>query len=155
MGADEYPVIKVIRLSLTSRTRTFPVAGCLAVPAVALTLVACVRSEPAASNFARFFFSADRVSGMLEVQTSPPSICYDPVGRLSIVGNPQLGPMRVLASFSPQNDLSTFCDRSIDPMIVRGIIDHPDSYAVRWQPTPGGAEVVSLLRPQGTPPAPI
>lgn len=142
-----------MRLCLTGRTKSSLLRGCLAVLAVALTLVACVRSEPAASDFARFFFSADRVNGVLEVQTSPPSICYDPVGRLSIVRNPQQSRMPVLASFSPQNDLSDFCD-SIDPMIARGIIDHPDSYAVRWQPTPGGAEVVSLLTPQGTTPTP-
>jgi hypothetical protein len=118
-----------------------------------ISLTAFVSSSSAAQrHFARFFFAASGVWGVLEVQTSPPGICYEtqsfPARPIEIVSNPPVeGRVTVVASYSPPR--GTYCDRSVSEAITRDIIDNPSGYAISWRPDPSADTATSRLTPQG------
>jgi len=120
---------------------------------LAITSASCARGHPAPPQkpFDRFFFSASGIVGVLEVNASLVSICYEtqnfPARPIEIVSHPREGPVAVVASYSPQR--GTYCDWSVSEAVARSIIDHPSGYAISWQPLPGGITATSLLKPQG------
>jgi Tol biopolymer transport system component/thiol-disulfide isomerase/thioredoxin len=87
---------------------------------------------------ARYFFTADGVRGVLEVTTSPPSLCYSaqtaiaPAIRLAA-----RSPIsHVEASYEPTT--GTFCDRTLSAALARDLIDSPAGYMIEWRPDPSG-----------------
>jgi hypothetical protein len=116
-----------------------------------ISLNVFVSTSGAARPFERFFFSASGVRGVLEVQTSPPSICYDtqsfPARPIEILLLPPVeGRVTAVASYSPPR--AEYCDRSVSEAITRDIIDNPSRYAISWRPDPGADPTTSRLIPQ-------
>lgn len=111
-----------------------------------------MREEPRPSaTFARYFFSASGtgIRGVLEVASSPPSICYStpsvgspPVIRpISLVSSPS-GQVKVTYAPTVTGD---FCDKTVSRELTSDLIANPDDYRVRWQPISGGATEDSAL----------
>jgi hypothetical protein len=103
------------------------------------------------ASFARYFFSASRVVGVLEVSQSPPSICYStqssPARPISIiparfVSEPPPGaPAGV--SYAPRGN--DFCDRTVEFALVEALIADSSGYLIRWRPEAGASAVSSSL----------
>jgi hypothetical protein len=99
-------------------------------------------------TFARYFFSASGIRGVLEVSSSPTTICYStqsyPPRPISIIPVPS---SEVLAhaevSYAPrEND---FCDKTVRPAFAAALLADPSGYQVRWRPRPGGPTALSLF----------
>jgi hypothetical protein len=121
-------------------------------------LAACTSLQPAPSSspiqepdpFARYFFSASEMVGVLEVSQSPPSICYStqssPARPISIipsrfVSGPPPGAPTV--SYTPRGN--DFCARTVDPALAEALIFDPSGYLIRWRPEDGAPAVSSCL----------
>lgn len=101
--------------------------------------------------FARYFFSASEIVGVLEVSQSPPSICYStqssPARPISIIlsrpvsGPPPGAPAGV--SYAPSGN--DFCDRTVDPALAEALIVDPSAYLISWRPEDGHPAVSSSL----------
>jgi hypothetical protein len=97
-------------------------------------------------TFARYFFSASGIRGVLEVSSSPTSICYStqsyPTRPISIIPGPSSG---VLAdaevSYAPRDN--DFCDKTVRPALAAALLADPSGYQVRWRPRPGGPTELS------------
>jgi hypothetical protein len=107
-------------------------------------------------TFARYFFSALGTQGVLEVSSSPPSICYStqssPARPISIVPSGVMGPSpgvvnQAEVSYVPRTN--DFCDRDVDPALAAALITHPSGYQVRWRPGPGAPTASSSFTPVG------
>jgi hypothetical protein len=105
----------------------------------------------APAPFARYFFSASRTVGVLEVSKSPPSICYStqssPARPISIIPVESLsGPssgVRDGVSYTPRRN--DFCDRSVDAALAAALISDPSGYLIRWRPRDNAPVVSSSL----------
>ena len=105
-------------------------------------------SAPTGSiTFARYFFSASGIRGVLEVDSSPPSICYStqssPARPIDIIPGPVFvsGPSPGVSadaevSYAPRDN--DFCDRTVSPDLAAALIADPSAFHVRWRPIPGG-----------------
>jgi len=117
--------------------------------------VAPSRSPSSPASFARYFFSASGIQGVLEVSQSPPSICYstqsNPALPISIVpaslglDAPSPGAVSgAAASFAPKDN--GFCGM-VTPALAEGLIANPPGYLVRWHPSPDGPTASSSFTP--------
>jgi hypothetical protein len=117
---------------------------------VLLPLVSCTSSpkpEPSTTlTFQRYFFDAPNDRGVLEVSTADPSICYStqsyPSRPIVIVATND-GAAHPVATYEPKG--GEFCDRHVNPDIERRLIDHPESFLIRWSPQEGEPVVGSSL----------
>lgn len=126
-----------------------------------LALVSCtgpeVHSKRPSSNapFARYFFSASGIQGVLEVSKSPPSVCYStqsqPARPISIVpeslGLADRSPRvesGATASFAPKDN--DFCG-TVSPALAAGLLANSSGYLVRWRPSPDGPTASSSITP--------
>lgn len=105
-------------------------------------------------RFARYFFSASGIGGVLEVSSAPPSICYStqsyPARPIAIIPGPSQDLLaRAEVSYAPNNN--DFCDRTVQAALASSLIADPSGYQVRWRPRPGGPTAFSSLIPE--PPA--
>lgn len=120
--------------------------ACTGSPVSSRTQTTPVTSSPA--PFARYFFLASGDRGVLEVSSSPPSICYwtqsFPARPISIVPGPA-ATMLTHAAVTYVPHLGEFCDRSVSRSLTVAMIAHPSAYQVRWSPRPGSATTFSLL----------
>lgn len=104
-------------------------------------------STPSPSTtFARYFFSASGIRGVLEVSSSPPSICYStqsyPARPIDIIPGPSSFVFaHAEVSYAPRNN--DFCDRTVRPAVVAALLAHPSAYQVRWRPRSGGPTAFS------------
>ena len=126
-------------------------------PALALSVMlsactgrpAVVPSSSASSpsiTFARYFFSASGIRGVLEVSSSPPSICYStqsfPARPISIIPGPSSGVFaHAEVSYVPVN--GDFCDRAVRPALAAALLAEPSGYQVSWRPRPAGPTAFS------------
>ena len=105
-------------------------------------------------RFNRYFFAASGVRGVLEVSSSPPSICYStqsyPARPISIIAEPPYSLSRTEVSYAPSS--GSFCDRTVHPALVTDLLAHPSAYRVRWRPRPGAITAYSSLTAEATPP---
>jgi hypothetical protein len=105
-----------------------------------------ISSSSSASGVARYFFSASGVRGVLEVDTSPPSICYStqssPIRPIKIV--PTRAISHVEESYAPGGG-PTFCDRAVSRALAADMIADPSGYQVVWSPSPGDPTAFSPL----------
>jgi hypothetical protein len=136
------------------RTRGTP-WGIGAALTLSVILSACTGSHEAVPSsspsrpsitFARYFFSASGIGGVLEVSSSPPSICYwtqsYPARPISIIPTPSSGVLaRAEVSYVPRH--SDFCDRTVRPALAGALLAEPSGYQVRWRPRPGGSTAFS------------
>jgi hypothetical protein len=104
------------------------------------------RSSSSTVTFARYFFSASGLGGVLEVGSSPPSICYStqsyPARPISIISEPSSGvPAHVEVSYAPRDN--DFCDSTVRPALAAGLLADPSAYQVRWRPRHGGPTMLS------------
>jgi hypothetical protein len=104
------------------------------------------RSSSSTVTIARYFFSAPGLRGVLEVGSSPPSICYStqsyPARPISIISEPSSGvPAHVEVSYAPRNN--DFCDSTVRPALAAGLLADPSAYQVRWRPRHGGPTMLS------------
>jgi hypothetical protein len=106
--------------------------------------------DPEPDLFARYFFSASGMVGVLEVRRSPPSICYStqssPSRPISIIPNglvsaPQ--PEAPIVSYTPRR--GDFCDMTVDAALAEALILDSSGYLVRWRPDDGSPTVSSTL----------
>jgi hypothetical protein len=126
---------------------------------IVVALAACTGAHPAPSSrptpapapFARYFFAASKMVGVLEVSQSPPSICYStqssPARPISITpsrfaSGPPPG-VPVGTSYTPRRN--DFCDRTVDPDLAAALIAQPSLYVIRWRPEAGASAVSSPL----------
>jgi hypothetical protein len=104
------------------------------------------RSSSSTVTIARYFFSASGLRGVLEVGSSPPSICYStqsyPARPISIISEPSSGvPAHVEVSYAPRNN--DFCDSTVRPALAAGLLADPSAYLVRWRPRHDGPTMLS------------
>lgn len=91
-------------------------------------------------TFARYFFSASGIAGVLEVSSSPASICYStqsyPARPISFTRGSSGGGSegRVEVSYTPDNN--GFCDKT-EPALAAALLSDPSGYQIRWRPRPG------------------
>ncbi len=103
------------------------------------------------TTIARYFFSASGIGGVLEVSSSPASICYEtqsyPARPISIVTGPssQVLP-HAEVSYAPDNN--NFCDRTVKPTLAAALLADPSGYQVRWRPQPNGPTAFSSFAPE-------
>ena len=126
-------------------------AGDAAIPVLeALGLAAVGASGGEGSQtFQRFFFEARGIGGVLEVATSPPSVCYStqssprrPIDVITRSGG-------VVLSVATDADARPFfCDRAVDAQLAKDLIDHAADFRIRWKPDPAGPWEVSTLTAQ-------
>jgi hypothetical protein len=120
---------------------------------VLITLVSCTsapKPEPSATRtFERYFFDAPHDRGVLEVSTAPASICYEtqsyPARPIVIVARDSTA-SRAVVTYEPKG--GTFCDRQINLDVASRLIDHPESFLIRWSPQKDEHVVESNLLPQ-------
>src|SRR5437879_4582343 len=97
------------------------------------TLPSRSSSEPSIT-VARYFFSASGISGVLEVSSSPPSICYstqsNPARPIEIQALPVGAIAHVKESYVPRNN--DFCDKTVRTALAADLLLHPSSYQVVW-----------------------
>lgn len=104
-------------------------------------------STPSPSiTFARYFFSASGIGGVLEVSSSPPSICYstqsNPARPIDIIPGPSsTGRADAEVSYAPRKN--DFCDRAVRPTLAADLLADPSGYQVRWAPLRGGPKAIS------------
>jgi hypothetical protein len=105
-----------------------------------------------APAFARYFFKAPDDTGVLEVSSSPSSVCYStqsaPPRPIDVVSQPIDHMPHVELSFTPTTS-GTYCDDTVHEALVRDLIDHPESYRIVWRPQEQDAQTNSRLTPQG------
>lgn len=97
----------------------------------------------------RYFFSASGIGGVLEVSSSPPSICYStqsyPARPIEIVPGPSSTAIaHAEVSYAPRNN--DFCDRTVSLTLAADLLANPSGYQVRWHPLPGGPTAFSSFR---------
>jgi hypothetical protein len=102
-------------------------------------------------TFARYFFSASRIRGVLEVSSAPPSICYStqsyPARPIAIVPKPSPDLVaRAEVSYAPGNN--DFCDKAVRASLAAALLTDPSGYQVRWHPRRGGPTAFSSLIPE-------
>jgi hypothetical protein len=105
-------------------------------------------------TFARYFFLASGIEGVLEVSSAPPSICYStqsyPARPIAIIREPSPDLLaHAEVSYAPHNN--DFCDRAVQVALAAALVADPSGYQVRWRPRPGGPTAFSSLIPE--PPA--
>jgi hypothetical protein len=112
---------------------------------ILVTVTSCT-SSPAPSpttrtptaEYARYFFVSPKDTGVLEVTTTPPSICYStqsyPARPITIVMRDQ-DPPQAVAVYQPGR--GTFCDRQLRQDVAVRLIADPSSFVVRWSPQAG------------------
>ena len=104
-----------------------------------------------APGAARLFFTAPSDTGVLEVTTSPPSICYStqsfPARPIHIQAQPPQSVGQVVGAYRP--DGATYCDRSIRASLAADIIAEPSGYLIVWHPQAGEPITSTPLTPQG------
>ena len=98
-------------------------------------------------TYARYFFSASGIGGLLEVSSSLTSICYStqtnsPRPRAASGGGLE-EPVEV--SYTP--DSNVFCDRT-EPTLAAALLFDPSGYQVLWRPRPAGPMEFSALSTQ-------
>lgn len=110
-------------------------------------------STSASSAFRRFFFSTPFYNAVLEVGTSPPSICYSTGGSplpIRIQTEPAPGVWNTVVAYAPPKGSSVdFCDRSVSPALAADIIARPWAYSIAWRDRAGGQVAHSSLIPGG------
>lgn len=126
--------------------------------AIVSLLAACTGLHPAPPSpsiqesdpFARYFFSASEMVGVLEVSQSPPSICYStqssPARPISIIPSRFVSgppPGMPTVSYTPRGN--DFCDTTVDPALADALILDPSGYLIRWRPEAGAPAVSSSL----------
>lgn len=97
-------------------------------------------------TFARYFFSASGIRGVLELSSSPPSICYStqsyPARPIDIIPGPSSVTLpHAEVSYVPRNN--DFCDRTVSRTLAADLLADPSGYQVRWRPRPGGPTAFS------------
>lgn len=116
---------------------------------VALLVVGCTSSAPkpgptSARHFARYFFVEPNDVGVLEVDTTRPSLCYStqtfPARPIAIVDTAH---DQVVIAYAPQG--TQYCDRIVDVTLAQQLVAHPGSLVIRWSPIPGDAVVDTPL----------
>ena len=104
--------------------------------------------------FARYFFSASGMVGVLEVSQSPPSICYStqssPARPISIIPSRFVsGPPRgTSVTYAPRGN--DFCDKTVEPALAEALILDPAGYSIRWRPEGGAPAASSSLVKQNS-----
>lgn len=100
---------------------------------------------------ARYVFSASGVRGVLDVSSSPPSICYstqsDPARPIKIQALPAGAIAHVEESYSPRTD--NFCDGTVTSALATDLLADPSGYQVVWSPRPDGSGAFSSLAAPG------
>lgn len=130
---------------------------------VVSVLAACTGPHPAPPSspvqesdpFARYFFSASGMHGVLEVIQSPPSICYStqssPARPISIISSGFVSgppPGAPSVTYAPRGN--DFCDRMVEPALAEAMILDPSAYVIRWLPEGGAPAVSSSLVEQNS-----
>ena len=135
------------------------IPGILSILVLLSMLSACtgpdVASDPSPGppiTFARYFFSASGIGGVLEVSSSPTSICYSTQSNaprpISITRAASGGgglEETVEVSYTPDNN--GFCDRT-EPTLVAALLSDPSGYQIHWRPRPGESIAISAFSTQ-------
>jgi hypothetical protein len=138
-GRTPLAVASLFVLSMT-------LSACTGSPGSSVVVSSNATASPSVT-FARYFFSASGIAGVLEVSSSPPSICYstqsNPPRPISIVPGPAYAVIVAHAevSYAPRNN--DFCDRTAKLALVTGLLADPSVYHVRWRPHPGSPTTFS------------
>ncbi len=95
-------------------------------------------------TIARYFFSASGIGGVIEISSSPVSICYEtqsyPARPISIVPRAS-SEVQTEVSYAPRN--ANFCDRTVKPALAAALVADPSGYQVRWRPRSNGPTAFS------------
>jgi hypothetical protein len=103
-------------------------------------LVACTSSpnpspSPTAA-YARYYFIAARDTGVFEVTTAPPSVCYstqsDPARPIALI---EESSGRAVVSYRPSR--VQYCDRQVSTELAAHLIADPSAFIIRWSPQAG------------------